>query len=139
LCAFRNPKTTVTAVIIKNKKILLAKRNEKPFKGMWDLPGGYMNERETPIETLRRELKEEFGVYPLTANLLGFFPGYAFWKKTRFPILSIAFRVKLPSQNLTLNEENTEVGWFTQKALPEEIAFDSNSNIIAYVKKRRFI
>ena len=58
LCNFKNPKATATAVIIKDGKLLLLKRNEEPYKGMWDLVGGYLDENEPPEEALHRELKE---------------------------------------------------------------------------------
>ena len=58
LCAFNNPKGTATAVIIRDGKLLLLKRNEEPYKNQWDLPGAYMEAGETPEGTLRRELKE---------------------------------------------------------------------------------
>ena len=59
LCSFENPKLTATAVIIRDGKMLVAKRNEEPFKGEWDFVGGYVQKNETPEEALRREIREE--------------------------------------------------------------------------------
>lgn len=139
ICSFRNPKAAVTAVIIKNKKILLTKRNESPFKNMWDLPGGYMNEKETPKNAIRRELMEELNALVVRAKMLDFFYGYAFWKRKKFPILSIAFLVDLSPSVFKFNNENSQVGWFSRYGLPRNIAFDSNKEIINYVKKNRLI
>jgi 8-oxo-dGTP diphosphatase len=30
-----------------------------PYPNMWDLPGGHLEERETPEQAIRREMKEE--------------------------------------------------------------------------------
>ncbi|MCI0680116.1 NUDIX hydrolase [bacterium] len=139
ICGFRNPKATVTAVIIKDGKILLGKRTEEPFKDMWDLIGGYMNEGETPEEAISRELFEELGLRPAEFKLLDFFPGTASWKDKTFPVLSIVFSVVFPHYNFKRNEENSELRWFSREELPEKIAFDSNNNIIAYVKNNGLI
>lgn len=50
----------VGAVIVKNEKILCAQRgSDKSLPKMWEFPGGKIEENETPVEALRRELKEE--------------------------------------------------------------------------------
>ena len=139
ICSFRNPRATATALIIRNKKILLAKRLHAPFKGVWDLPGGYMNEKETPEQTMRREIKEELGVSPTELRFLNFFPGFAYWKGEKFPILSLVFKVTLPQKTLTKSEENSALQWFSKKELPRKIAFDSNNVILQYAKRRGLI
>jgi 8-oxo-dGTP diphosphatase len=54
----------VTAGIIeKEGKILLARRGKGEFlEGMWEFPGGKIENGESPEECLKRELKEEFGI-----------------------------------------------------------------------------
>lgn len=46
-------------VFTDGKKILLLKRNEK--SGVWSIPGGRADKNETPLETAKRESKEECG------------------------------------------------------------------------------
>lgn len=46
----------------KRLKILLVKRGEKPFEGMYSLPGGFLRKNETTEEAVHRELAEEAGV-----------------------------------------------------------------------------
>lgn len=50
----------VGAVIIDNQKILCAQRGVgKALETYWEFPGGKVEENETPIEALKRELTEE--------------------------------------------------------------------------------
>jgi len=49
--------------IITNEKdeVLIGKRIKEPYKGRWGLPGGKLEENETLLECLKREVKEETG------------------------------------------------------------------------------
>ena len=50
---------TVDAVVIQSGHILLVKRGDMPGKGLWALPGGFLNQEETMLGGAIRELKEE--------------------------------------------------------------------------------
>lgn len=50
---------TTDAVVVQSGHILLVKRGAMPGKGMWALPGGYLNPKETLENGMLRELREE--------------------------------------------------------------------------------
>jgi mutator protein MutT len=61
----------VLAVIIRDGQVLLSRRRaEDPFGGYWELPGGKCQLRESILDCLAREVREELGV--------GIHPGHAF-------------------------------------------------------------
>ena len=98
-----------------------------------------MNEKETPEEALRREIKEELGVSCKSLKLLDFFPGNATYKHYEYPVISICYLAKLDSENFNLDtSEIGEARWFSAAELPR-IAFDSNVKIIEYAKTKRII
>lgn len=50
---------TVDSLVVQSGNILLVKRGAMPGKGLWALPGGFLNQNETFLEGAIRELKEE--------------------------------------------------------------------------------
>lgn len=62
----------VAAVIKREGRYLIARRAPgKHLAGSWEFPGGKIEDRETPEESLRREMREEFDVHADVGNYLG--------------------------------------------------------------------
>ncbi|WP_208541164.1 8-oxo-dGTP diphosphatase MutT [Bartonella capreoli] len=52
------------ALLDKDNRVLLAKRpSGRSMSGLWEFPGGKVEEGETPEESLIRELKEELDIH----------------------------------------------------------------------------
>jgi len=136
ICRFENPKPTATAVIIKDQKLLVAKRTLKnePFYGEWDFLGGYLQKNESPEEALKRELKEELGV-DSKSTFIGNFTGTSFYREYKFSVMTSAYLTDITG-NLKLNKkENSKLKWVSINRL-KTIAFDSNQKILKYIKKK---
>lgn len=56
------PEVAVGAVVLKDRKILLVKRDKAPQKGKWAIPGGSVKLGETLQAAAEREIAEETGL-----------------------------------------------------------------------------
>ena len=65
------PKLTVDGVVITPTGVVLIKRKNPPFKGMWALPGGFVEVGETTENACKREILEETGLEVEIVRLLG--------------------------------------------------------------------
>lgn len=135
---YRNARPTATAIVMHKNKILLTKRNNMPFMGWWDLPGGFLNRGEHPEDGIRRELKEELGLKVNLKDLLGIYPGTYPSTFEPFHILSVVYVAEPLTKNLRVLDKAELKGfqWFSKKEMPKKIAFDSNQIIIKdFIKK----
>lgn len=61
----------VTILLYNSKnELLLMKRANEPFKGMWSLPGGKIDPNELPADAIKREVFEELGIRLNEVNYL---------------------------------------------------------------------
>lgn len=61
----------IAAAIVKEGKILIAKRNYGSLAEYWEFPGGKVEGNETDVECLEREIMEEFVVKLKIDDFLG--------------------------------------------------------------------
>jgi NAD+ diphosphatase len=75
LSVYANPAPTASALVVGSEgRVLLTCRAGEPSHGLWDLPGGFVDEGEDALETLRRELREELGVEVEPGRFVGSLP-----------------------------------------------------------------
>lgn len=105
---------SVTGVVIKDNKVLLARHTYGGGKGLLIVPGGYVNVDETPQEALVREYMEETKVTVRPLDVIGIRFNMHDWY--------IAFRAEYVSGEATSDhEENSEVLWVdVEEALARE-------------------
>jgi 8-oxo-dGTP diphosphatase len=97
----------VAAVIEKDGKILVARR--KPglvAGGMWEFPGGKLEDGETAEKCLERELEEELGVRSRVGDLLCSVP----FRGTLATFELLVFRTELLSDSFKLTDHD-EIRW----------------------------
>ena len=100
----------VDGVFVKDRKILLSKRNVEPFKGCWHLIGGHVEDNESLREALKREFKEETNLDIAAGCIIDARTEITF---DRIKII-IVFEVISATGKIRLNSENTDFGWFSK-------------------------
>lgn len=115
------------ALVCRGGRLLLVRRAHDPWKGAWDLPGGFCGPREHPRQTAAREVREETALDVELGALVGM------WIDSYAPsgpgadkvTLNIYFHAKAPASGEARStaSEVAEVGWFGADELPEPLAF----------------
>lgn len=118
---YDNPRPCVGALIVREGKVLLARRAKEPFLGWWDIPGGFMEAGETPEEALAREVLEETGLRARAFRLLAIFPDT--YGAEGVPTLNLHYLVEVDEGEPSPQSDVAELRWFGSEELPEEIAF----------------
>ncbi len=105
-----------------NRRLLLVQRGGEPFKGMWALPGGFVNMDETLEECARRELKEETGLASATRfeELKSF---SAIDRDPRGRTITVAFMAEVPLAEVKGGDDAADARWFALDQVPP-LAFD---------------
>ena len=122
----------VTAAIIESDdKILIAQRKSEDdiFGGLWEFPGGKIENGETPEECMARELMEELEIKVEVGTLITS-------NKHRYPdgIFELfAYRVQHFSGNFVLNDHD-EIKWITIDEISNFEFPPANTPIINYLK-----
>ena len=103
--------SVVAAIIRRENKVLLGRRpDHKRHGGLWEFPGGKIDEGETDVDAVTRELLEEFGVETVSVGKVVYEcrdPGSPFL--VRF--LDVVIRGR------PVPTEHTEMSWFEPKSL----------------------
>ena len=95
---------SVTGIVIKDNKILLARHTYGGGTGMLIVPGGYVNFGETPQDALVREFMEETNIKVKPINVIGIRFNMHDWY--------VAFSAEyISGEACSDNDENSEVVW----------------------------
>ncbi|HTT44876.1 MAG TPA: NUDIX hydrolase [Thermoplasmata archaeon] len=129
---YRNPALAVDAVWIRSGRVLLVRRGRPPFRGLWALPGGFVELRETVEEALVRELREETGLLGRPVAIVGVYSGPH--RDPRKPTTTVAFLVTGPGGAPTGGDDAARAEW-VPLSLARPLAFD-HAKILADARRR---
>ena len=132
--AYGNPKPTATAVCVDDeRRVLLTRRAVEPAVGAWDLPGGFVDEHEHPLEALRRELREETGLEIEPLDLLGIWMDEYGGDSTAKTTLNLFWTARVVAGEPRAADDVSELRWFGRDELPprDELAFECVASALA--------
>ncbi len=137
-CGFvlwQNPSPVVAALVTRHEagavEVLLGERGSEPGRGLWHVPGGFVDPGETPEEALARECAEELGVQVRPREFLGGFPD----RYGKEPILVLAYRCELTRGTPRGCPELDRPTWFSVDRLPP-LAFRSCREALEALRRR---
>ncbi|MBE6754150.1 MAG: NUDIX domain-containing protein [Ruminococcaceae bacterium] len=115
---------SVTAVVIREGRVILARHAYGPGTGKLIIPGGYVQIGETPQDAVRREYMEETGIAIEPREVIGIRFNMRDWY--------VAFRAEYVSgEPRSDGEENSEVLWLDiDEALSREDVPDLTKKLI---------
>jgi len=94
-CGFElylNPAAAVAGVIVDGQgRMVVLVRGKEPGKGLWDLPGGFVDPGETAEDALRREVREEIGLEVTALRYLGSWPNVYEYMGVRYRTVDMGF------------------------------------------------
>ena len=123
---YASSKPTASAVIAgDDERLLLSRRASEPFAGKWDLPGGFLEEREHPLDCLRRELREEAGIEFSAERFLGAWIDRYGHGPNAVATLNLYWSVSVAAGTPEAADDVAELRWFAADEVPEdELAFE---------------
>jgi 8-oxo-dGTP diphosphatase len=126
LVVYATPAATACALCADDRgRLLLARRAGEVYHGYWDLPGGFVDEDEHPLDTVRRELREETGLEVEPEEFVGVWVDRYSEDGSGRATLNLYWTARVVSGTPEPADDVSELGWFGREELPpaEEMAF----------------
>jgi len=128
---YENPNILVAAYVCVAEQILWIRRGNAPGVGKWALPGGYMENNESPEVAACREVREETGI-ALEPDLMTLI------SVSSIPHMAqthLVFRCHLSEKPATtVTEEALDIDWFDEGRLPwADLAFPTIEPLVRQI------
>jgi ADP-ribose pyrophosphatase YjhB (NUDIX family) len=113
-------------------RLLLFRRANEPWKGLWDIPGGFCEADEHPMTAAAREAREETGFEVEVTGFIGMWlDRYPDPSDPAFPKITLnayyhgraGAQVGEPDPH-----ETAELRWFDPDDLPADVAFPAQAH-----------
>jgi len=125
------PMVTVDALVFAvcggRKSVLLIRRGNEPYKGLWAIPGGFLEMDEELEDAAKRELFEETGIEDVELRQMHTFGTLG--RDPRGRQITVVFTGTVDKEiEPAAGDDAAEAEWFDVENLPE-LAFDHDKVI----------
>lgn len=123
---YDNPLPVAANIVIRNREVLLVKRKNPPFAGLWCLPMGFAESGESIETAAVRELVEETGITGKIVDLVNVESG----KSDMYgDLLHLTFETEWTGGELMAGDDASALSFYPFDRLPD-MAFRSNIRAI---------
>ena len=126
---FVDPKVAAAVLVTRNESVLLVRRVNEPFRGLWTLPAGFVNGGEDPAEAAQRECLEETGLSVRVTRVYDIVSGREHPRGADFVIV---YNAEVLSGKLMASDDADLVEWFDRGNLPP-LAFLATKKVLGVV------
>jgi ADP-ribose pyrophosphatase YjhB (NUDIX family) len=123
---FVDPKVAAAVLIEQEGRVLLVRRGNEPFRGLWTLPAGFINGGEDPAGAAARECLEETGLNVRVTRVLDIISGREHPRGADFIIV---YQAEVIDGELKPDDDADAVEWFGRKNLPG-LAFRATQKVL---------
>lgn len=132
------PQVAGAAIVTRpdDDKILMVQRGEDPGKGLWGLPGGFVEMGETVAEALTREVLEETGYTVELGPLTGV---WSFFNDVKnIAGIVVIYETRVTGGTLQIASDSTAAEWVAYKdAQVFPLAFETHRDALQLWSKSR--
>ena len=121
-------------LVERDGRVLLGRRARAPFEGVWEIPGGFVDRGEHPVQAAVRELREEMGIdVELTALLGTYLEQSAYGECLEITCYLATTDADEPTADPS---EVSEWGWFGPGEVPDVMAGRDRDRIVDWMAQR---
>jgi len=123
---FVDPKVAAAVLVTRDDSVLLVRRVNEPFRGLWTLPAGFVNGGEDPAEAAERECLEETGLSVRVMRVYDIISGREHPRGADFVIV---YQAEFIGGEMRANDDADAVEWFGKDNLPS-LAFLATQKVL---------
>ena len=124
---YAHPTVVVTCFVASENRLLWVQRELQPKRGLWAIPGGFLESGETLAEGAARELHEEAGILLPAGSLQLYMTGAI----TFINQLYVAFRATVDTDFCLAGPESRDCGFFSRENCPwDSVAYPEVNDCI---------
>jgi 8-oxo-dGTP diphosphatase len=121
-----DPKVAAAVLVVQDDRVLLVRRVNEPFRGLWTLPAGFVNGGEDPAEAAARECLEETGLSVRVTRVYDIVSGREHPRGADFVIV---YQAEVIGGELQADDDADAVEWFGRDDLPP-LAFLATQKVL---------